>query len=779
MPMQTTFPQIRLPYICRCLCAGLGLLVFSVTAPAQVLEEIVVTAQKREETLQNVANPVTVFSGEDLNSLRIKEPRDLAMQTPGLLTKFGPNGLRTVSFYLRGVGINDFSGTVDSSVGVYVDEVYKPTPDTLNFALMDVQRVEVLKGPQGTLYGRNSTGGAVNIISAPPTSEAEGYVRAGYQRYNTATIEGAVSGPLSETLLGRVSVSGQLSDSSSGYSYNRLTDNTLGDDDRIALRGQLHWLPTEDFDARVIFNYGYHESEEPLLEPSHALDPAGGGVCAPVLAGRRAEGQCVGLLGHFDPDDNRFDTEADAEPMVEMEDHNVVAHINWRMPRFTVTSITGYENFEKKQSQDLDASRFVIGNNDTIDSEVDSFSQEVRITSDDSWGFEWIIGGFYFQSDIAWFQTIDLSAIAIPTSNGADQDTESWAVFGDVTVPLTDQIEVEAGLRFTNEERDWTGGSFIGTYTDLDNAFASLTTPGFVPCPLSALPITPGGTCDGFMPGGPLDFDNKQEEDNVDFRAAIKFSPTDDMMWYMSVSEGFRSGGYSGAVIFSQPSLQPFGVESLRAYEGGFKWTLLDGRMQFNASGFFYDFEGYQATFVRGTEVSARLQNAGDVEIFGAEGSVQWLMTDRFYVDLGVSWLDNEIVETDVVLSSLAGGPASTIEGNEITNAPDWSFNGRARLELPLMGGFRPYLQGDFKYVDEHFLEPNNRLILQEDGYFLLNGRLSLQQDNGNWDAAVWVMNLTNEKYMTSGQDIISALGFAHQMQGPPRTYGVEVGYNW
>ena len=251
------------------------------------------------------------------------------------------------------------------------------------------------------------------------------------------------------------------------------------------------------------------------------------------------------------------------------------------------------------------------------------------------------------------------------------------------------------------------------------------------------------------------------------------------MMWYMSVSEGFRSGGYSGAVIFSQPSLQPFGVESLRAYEGGFKWTLLDGRMQFNASGFFYDFEGYQATFVRGTEVSARLQNAGDVEIFGAEGSVQWLMTDRFYVDLGVSWLDNEIVETDVVLSSLAGGPASTIEGNEITNAPDWSFNGRARLELPLMGGFRPYLQGDFKYVDEHFLEPNNRLILQEDGYFLLNGRLSLQQDNGNWDAAVWVMNLTNEKYMTSGQDIISALGFAHQMQGPPRTYGVEVGYNW
>ena len=201
--------------------------------------------------------------------------------------------------------------------------------------------------------------------------------------------------------------------------------------------------------------------------------------------------------------------------------------------------------------------------------------------------------------------------------------------------------------------------------------------------------------------------------------------------------------------------------------------------MQFNASGFYYDFEGYQATFVRGAEISARLQNAGDVEIFGAEAEVKWLVTEDLFVDFGLSWLDNEIVKTEVVLVPLQGGTPATIEGNKITNAPEWSFNGRVRYELPVTAGFRPYLQGDFKYVDDHFLEPNNRLILEEDGYFLLNGRLNFEQESGPWHASAWVRNITDEEYLSSGQDIIVALGFAHRIQGAPRTYGVEVGYRF
>lgn len=388
--------------------AGIALMLVAGASQAQVLEEIVVTAQKREEVAQNVANQITVFSTQELQDLGIREPRDLAAQTPGLLTTYGPNGLATVGFYMRGVGINDFTGTVDSSVGVYVDEVFKATPDMLNFSVFDIERVEVLKGPQGTLYGRNSTGGAVNIISARPTREFEGYARAGYSRFETGNFEGAVGGPLSENLLARLSFAGQLSGSDSGYSHNRFTGNTLGKNDSAALRVQLHWLPREDFDARLIYNYGHHESEQPLLELVSAVDPvalAGGtvSICDPVRRGQRAEGRCTNLVGYFDADGDRFDGAADVDPTLEIDDHAVTAQINWRLPRFTITAISGYEDFDKHQTQDIDVSPFAIGNNDTVNSAVESFSQEVRFTSDDSWPFSWILGGFYFTSSIDWF----------------------------------------------------------------------------------------------------------------------------------------------------------------------------------------------------------------------------------------------------------------------------------------------------------------------------------------------------------------------------------------
>lgn len=757
---------------------GLGLILLAGPLQAEVLEEIVVTAQKRAESVQNVPSQITVFSAQAIQELGIREPRDLAAQTPGLLTKYGPNGLATVGFYMRGVGINDFTGTVDSSVGVYVDEVFKATPDMLNFSVFDVERVEVLKGPQGTLYGRNSTGGAINIISAKPTSEVEGYARAGYSRYETGTFEGAVGGPLSDTLLARVSFAGQLKSSDSGYSFNRFNGNTLGDSDSAAVRAQLHWLPRDDFDVRVIYNYGHQESEQPLLELVSAVDPvalAGGvfRICDPVVAGNRAEGECTNLLGFFDDDDNRFDTAADVDPTLEIDDHNVTGQINWRLPRFTITAISGYEDFEKHQTQDIDASPFVIGNNDTVESAVTSFSQEVRFTSDDSWPISWMFGGFYFDSTINWFQTIDLSGIAIPTSNGADQDTESWAVFAHASVPFWDRFELEGGVRFTHEERKWVGGSFIGTFTSIGEGLAS-----GIP-PLSALPIPPGGTIAGDQPGGPMDFDNTLTEDNVDFKAALKYHLSDDTMLFVAVSEAFRSGGVSAAVIFSQGALEPFGVESLRSYEGGFKMGLAEGRAQLNASAYFYDFKDFQATFVRGTEVSARLQNAGDVEIIGVETSLRWLVTDRLVVDGGLSWLDNEIVKTDVVLPPLDGGPATTIEGNEIPNAPSFTINGRARYELPPFVGYLPHLQFDFTWVDDHFLEPNNRAVLTEDGYVLVNGRLDFQQENGGWEAALWVKNLGDASYVTSAQDIILALGFAERVQGMPRTFGVEVGYRF
>jgi iron complex outermembrane receptor protein len=736
----------------------------------QELEEITVTAARREQTLNTLPISASVFSSEQLEQFRMLEPRDLDQQTPGLLTKYGPNGLATVGFYMRGVGINDFTGTVDPSLGIYVDEVFMPTPDMLNFAVFDVERVEVLRGPQGTLYGRNSTAGAINFITAAPTREFEGYVRGEYGSYGTGRITGALSGAISDTLMGRLSVDYRTSSSNDGWSFNRFTGNELGKLDQTAIRGQLLWEPSEAFSARVIYSFGDHESEQPLLQHIATRDSNNlGAICDPVIAGRRAEGDCVNLLGYFDPDNAPYDGDANLDPTLEIESDDISLIMNWEASGFTVTSITGYNDFSKFQSQDIDASPNVAADNET-ENTVENFSQEVRLTSDDSHNIGWIVGANYATTDVNWFQTIDLSELAgIPTSNGADQTTDSWAIFGQVTVPLSDSLEISGGLRYTDEEREWQGATFVGTFLNLQEALASGAPR------LSQLPLPPNDP----NAGGPLDFPNVKQEENVDFSLVLKYTPSDNAMYYLRIAEGFRSGGFSSAVIFSQDALEPYEPEELLAYEVGLKLSSSDNRLRFDSSAFYYDYQGFQATFVRANEANARLQNAGDVEIYGLEASLDWLPTEQWDLNLGLSLLDSEIVSTSVVLPPLDGGPEVTIAGNEIPNAPGFSINGRARYYLPLGSSFLAALQADFTSVDEHFLEPNNREVLKADSYTLVNARVEVGPREGPWRVSAFVRNIGDEVYRTAAQDLALALGFNEMVLGFPRTWGLQFEYQF
>jgi iron complex outermembrane receptor protein len=209
------------------------------------------------------------------------------------------------------------------------------------------------------------------------------------------------------------------------------------------------------------------------------------------------------------------------------------------------------------------------------------------------------------------------------------------------------------------------------------------------------------------------------------------------------------------------------------------KLALADNRVRFDASAFFYDFQDFQATFVRATEASARLQNIGDVEIQGLEASVDWLPIDNLTIGLGVSLTDSEIVETDVVLPPLDGGPPTTIEGNEIPNAPSYTANGRIRYQWPIGASLAMAAQTDFHVVDEHYLEPNNREYLAEDGYFVANARLELMSQDNRWAVSAWVKNLNDEEYRTAAQDLALALGFSEIVVGVPTTWGVEFEYRF
>lgn len=736
------------------------------------LEEVIVTASRREESLQDIAASVTAFTSDELTELRVLRPSDLAEQTPGLLTKYGPNGLATVGFYIRGVGINDFTGTVDPSVGIYVDEVFQPTPDMLNFAVYDMERVEVLKGPQGTLYGRNSTGGAINFITAKPTEEAGGFATAEYSSFSTWAVRGAYGGPLSDNVQARLSFNWQDSASDDGYSYNRYTNNELGKNDIRSVRGQIQFQGGENFEGRLSYQYGKTDAEMPLLMHvggRDANDIANGGVCPSIIAGFRDEGNCVSFLGYYDPDNDVYAGDSNIDTLLKLESHDATLTLNWNLERFSIISITGYNDFEKFQTQDIDASPFVAADNVTNNA-VDNFSQEVRLTSDDSFPVQWILGANYANTDVEWFQTIDLTDLAgIPTSNGADQSTDSWALFGQFIVPFADNWEFVGGLRYTDEERSWRGATFVGTFANLNEAYASGAPR------LSQLPLPP----DDPGAGGPLDFPTTVSETNTDFQAVLKYMPSDNAMYYVNISEAFRSGGYSSAVIFSQDALEPYGSENLLAYEIGLKLNSSDDTVRFNASAYFYDFEDFQATFVRATEPSARLQNAGDVEIKGLEASVDWKPTSQWTINLGMNLQDSEIVKTEVVLPPLDGGPPTTIRGNKIPNAPEYMFNGRVRYDMAVGSGYTLSFLGDFNIVDSHFLEPNNRVAISEDGYSLYNGRIIYGPDDGPWYVAAWGRNLGDEEYRAAAQDLFLSLGFAEIVMGQPRTWGVEFGYRF
>ena len=298
-------------------------------AQQAALEEIVVTATRREERAAGGRELRDGFLGEDLQALRRASSPGPRRADAGAARQVRAQRPGNGRFYLRGVGINDFTGTVDPSVGMYVDEVFQPTPDMLNFAVYDIERVEVLRGPQGTLYGRNSTGGAINFITARPTEDSKALsapataatTRSRGRRLERPAIRHAARPAVGER---------HQRFGSDGYSFNRFTNNDLGKIESLAARGQLEWRPSEDFSLRLMYNYGDSESEQALLQHVGTRDPANpGALCAPVIAGRVDEGACVDLLGYSDDDGDIYDGASERRSGADLRSDDVTLTMNW------------------------------------------------------------------------------------------------------------------------------------------------------------------------------------------------------------------------------------------------------------------------------------------------------------------------------------------------------------------------------------------------------------------------------------------------------------------
>ena len=724
---------------------------------ASILEEVLVTAQKREQAITDVALTVTAVNGDVARAMGIEDTRDVAMLATNIDIKGAGMSDANPAITVRGIGMNNFNANNNPSVGVYLDEVFLASPAMINLSMMDVGRIEVLKGPQGTLYGRNATGGALNIINAKPTQELEGFGSLTVGDYDTLKFEGAVGGGLSENIAGRVSF---LYDSQDENFHEYHTPNgskkDFGKSETTAIRLQLggdyerlSWNLAASFMDQDIANSPFtsiggfwNSPDEVFVTP-----------CQGKLE------NCVNTLGldvsdrDGDPFTHDFQISRVDEMRIESDVSSLNFNFSYEFETVTLTSITGWIEQDRDFGENIWSTpleAFAV----VHDEEMEQFSQELRL-SGGSDSIRWMVGGFYwndtFESENVANSADILGLLAgvTPVLWDNDQETTAYAAFASVDWDLSERWMLTTGIRYSDEETDFAGGT-QGTIVDPDafDAFvgAELGLPAGITIPFT-------------------ETDDSVDEDNTSYRVALEFRPNDDWLTYGSVTTGFKSGGFFGDFTFDNSELEPFDSEQVTAYEIGAKATLADGKVQLNGAVFYYDYEDIQ-TFVP-SALGFKLDNLEEAEIFGAEIELLTSPIEGLDIRLGVGYLDTEV-----------NSDFPEFDGNELPNSPETQFTGTIRYEFPVSDGLSIALQVDGKYSDETFRESTNNPWLVTDSYGVLNLRGSLLSSDGSWELAAWSRNVTDEEYEQErfASDII---GQIVALQGNPRTYGLTLNYNF
>ncbi len=752
------------------------------SAFAQVLDEVVVTAQKREQKLQDVSVSITAFDGDALRELNMTNSVDIAGQTPGLNIGTPVGEGNNPSITLRGVGLNDFNDNNEGPIAIYRDEVYQAAMPGLTFQLFDLERVEVLRGPQGTLYGRNATGGLVHFISNKPTEEFEGYVDLSFGDNSQVKAEAAFGGALSESVQARLSVATNQ--------YDGYVDNRIGPDgnegDSTAYRLQANFKVTESTDILVNVHGGRNDAIAPYYQ-HETTDFDGDGAPDPV-----------DLYGYSDTDGDVWAGDYDQVGILDIENTGASVTIKWSGDSFDFTSITAVEGVEKLHQEDTDMGPSP-GVLPTFGADIDSFSQEFRLSGRND-RMHWVVGAYLFDSDAA--NTLDLSVNypdgfvafldALPEVFGGfegglaamtgyapgpdpgalipfltydvdyEQDTESTGIFGQIDYDVSDSLGLTFGLRYTTEERSF---NYINNFADRDGDGAVSNADGVLTNFLEELSLI------GFFPPEVFAFSGDIDNNNMSGKLGVEFRPMDDVMIFANYSRGFKSGGFNGGFLDLTdgiaPADTPYDEEVLNSFEVGIKSTLAEGRVRLNATAFVYDYEDYQALTFSG--LSQFITNS-DADLSGLDFDLVWQPSDNFDFLIGASFLDTEVKAVVV-----QGVPVS---GTEMVLAPEFSINGLGRYSIPLSDSSWVALQLDFNHQGDHFFDITNSAVSQEDAYTVLNARISYQV-NENLNVAAWVKNLTDEEYRVYTFDFTGIAGFNQQFFAPPQWFGVSVHYGF
>ena len=746
------------------------------------MEEIVVTAQKREQPMQDVGIAVTAVSGEQMRVLGYTNAQEIAALAPGVST-VQPNGEANYSIGIRGVANNDFTTNVESPIAVYVDEVYVSQMSGTGFMLFDMERAEILRGPQGTLFGRNATGGLVQYVTVKPTDEFGGYGTATYGQYDQVRFQGAVNLPLAEGFSSRVSLASHQRD---GYVDNRLApDRKLNDANDFAARVQLRWNRDEwDFlislrEARQDIRTGFFQHVS-AVEPGR-LTP---GLVNPYLL------DAAGNAGYRDADGDNYAGDYDFEGRNELTTGGQSLTVRWNSANWSFTSITDASTTARDYIEDSDASPTDYFNF-FLTTDAEQFSQELRIDGGSD-ATAWVAGLYYLDlavSDsnggIAHGFLCDyfvlLGEAPCPPRAATDgrfgiynpyrTETESWSVFGQWERQVSDTWSLILGGRWIAEEK-------LHRYRDILVLYDARATSGVDSRTLELAELE--------------SYNGTRDDSEWAARAQLDWRPRDGALVYFSYNRGVKSGGFNAPLLptagFVNETSMNYMPERLDAYEAGFKLRLAGGRTTLNGAVYRYDYAAYQAFSIIGLDTFTLNAQA---ESHGFELELRTSPSARVDLLLGVGYIDTEVTDVPGITVDRAGLEAlgaATKPGQSVrpVQTPEWNLNGLARYEWPAPG-----LAGDlavqvtFEHRTEHFFNLTNTMPLAEDGYTLWNAAVSyFPHASDNWSLRLSMQNLTDEEYVVQGFDLSGSItipngfwGMTEHYYGRPRMWNLSADF--
>ncbi|WP_176599308.1 TonB-dependent receptor domain-containing protein [Sphingobium aromaticivastans] len=763
-PLSTS---MRGSVIYRCLAVGMvsAIALLSSQAFAQATGEsgetamtfgdIIVTAQKREQKLQDVGLSITALGGDMLQSMGVRESVDVVAQVPNVqnISVYGPG--MNPNFSIRGVSLPDFNDFTESSVSTYNDEIYLVANGAGSFPAFDLNRVEVLRGPQGTLFGRNTTGGIVHFISNKPTSnELLIDAEAEYGRFESRRFTGVINAPLGDGIAVRFAGIYQNNDP---WIKNDFGQPDSGAVETYAVRSQLGFDNGGPFKAIAKFEYGHAEGPASCYHHVQSFrDPVTGLAETPAPSNklnpwRRCNNNTV-------------------QELIGASSYNGALNMSYDFGDVTLTSVTGFNHYGRDSIED-----YTFGPYDgqaRYQSRSEHYSQELRLSKTGP-TTDWTMGLYYLHQNgsihyAAPVFAADLGGgLAGPPFFVADaQGTlqlRSYGLFGNLEHHLTDQLSVAVGARWTKDNKHFQQDLFYNftddNLTDFwpDNPFGSSVTGVFASNIFTDAAV------------GDL---TRLKKGSLSAKAQLNYKPTDNSLVYASVSRGTKGAGFNNGFIeiSAAPSAVPYKAELAYVYEAGVKTDLLDRKLTLNGSVFYYDYKNYHAF---GFGVIGGFITNKKARLYGAELELSARPFDGLMANIGLGLLDSTIYDVTTPAPSNV-----TYHTREMALAPAWSLNGLVRYEFGLGSGTMA-VQGDFKATSKYQTDILNNPATVIPSYEVFNGRIEYRGPGDSYRIALFCKNLLNSKYRVSAFDLTTSFSTVNEQFAPPRWWGISIGYKF